>query len=1447
MARKPKKILVIDDNKVSLLSMKALIADLFGGFVVYTAASGMEGIELAKIHRPDVILLDILMPDLDGYDVCKTLKKDKDLCSIPVVFITSLNENHENKVRALEAGAEGFLSKPVDKSELLAQIKAMIRIKEAIDLNKSEKHRLEKMLAEKTKELQEELKLNRDISEKLSKSEERFRVAQELSPDGFTILHPLRNKKGEIFDFTWVYENSAVARINSTNPGEIIGKRLLELFPNHKGTSVFESYLIAANTGKTQIIEDVYVGEIVSVPTWLRLVIVSIGEDIAILAQNITEQKLTIEKLNYERQRLLNVLDVMPMMVCLLTPDYHVPFANRAFRNKFGDANGRLCYEYCFNKNEPCDFCESYRVLDTGKPHRWEVSSPYGSTFLEAYDFPFTDVDGSPMILEVDVDITDRKKAEEELRKSEEKYRTLFHQSMEGIYIHDFEGRVLDVNDIACSQSGYSREEWLGLTVFDGQSDSTTNMKRDDVINAWSKWEPGQRFVLQSEHRKKDGTVYPVEVSTGKVSYGNENVLLAIVKDITEQKKAEIALQKSEQNYREIFNSTTEAIFVYDSETGAILDANESGLLLYGYTHDEVLRLTLEDFSLGVSPYSMEEAKQWLHKVFTDGAQTFEWKSRKKNGEIFWVEVSLKIVSINGQQKILSVVRDISASKKAEEALQESYKMLSLFINNSPIYAYLKEVTKNESRVLFASENFIDMVGIPGSQIAGKKMEELFPPEFARKIAKDDWDVVQKGDVIKLEENLNDRIYTTIKFPVSIGGRNLLAGYTIDITENKNIELELIRAKEKAENNEIRLIEAQAVTKVGSWETDLSNLNVFWSEETFKIFELDSDTFSPHHNTFLEYVHPDDRERVDEAFKDSFNTDRFNKVEHKIITARGNLKFIEERWRVVKDNEGNPVKAYGTCQDITDRKNIEIELFKAKVIAEDNQRKLEAAQEIAKLGSWELDVITGIFTFTDSFYKMLHTTAEEMGGYQMTIDDYAKRFVYPEDASLVADETKLAIESADPNFTKYVEHRIMYADGGIGYISVKIFIVKDEFGNTIKTFGVNQDITEKKIAEVELLKAKEKAEESDRLKSAFLANMSHEIRTPMNGILGFTELLKEQNLSGKEQQEYIELINKSGNRMLSIINDIIDISRIEAGLMKFNLAQSNVADQIDYIHTFFKPEAAAKGLNLSVKNSLPRNQANINTDREKLYAILTNLVKNAIKFTKKGEIEIGCAKKGGFIEFYVKDTGIGIPKERQNAIFERFIQADIEDSMALQGAGLGLSISKAFLEMLGGKIWVESEEGKGSTFFFTLPYDNTKKIDNVAQSLSNADTKNNIRKLKTLVVEDDIISEILLEKAINKISKEILKAKTGVDAVNILRANPDIDLILMDIRLPELSGYKAVRQIREFNKNVVIIAQTAYGLSGDRKKAKEAGCTDYIAKPIIKEELLKLISKYFPE
>jgi CheY-like chemotaxis protein len=356
--------------------------------------------------------------------------------------------------------------------------------------------------------------------------------------------------------------------------------------------------------------------------------------------------------------------------------------------------------------------------------------------------------------------------------------------------------------------------------------------------------------------------------------------------------------------------------------------------------------------------------------------------------------------------------------------------------------------------------------------------------------------------------------------------------------------------------------------------------------------------------------------------------------------------------------------------------------------------------------------------------------------------------------------------------------------------------------------------------------------------------MSHEIRTPMNGILGFADLLKNPDLTGDEQQKYIRIIEKSGARMLNIINDIVDTSKIEAGLMKVEIKESNINEQIEYIYNFFKPEVDAKGVKLSCKSGLPADEAILKTDREKLFAILTNLVKNAIKYTNEGSIDFGYIKKGNNLEFYVKDTGIGIPKDRQSAIFERFIQADISDKYAHQGAGLGLSITKAYIGMLGGKIRVESKEGVGSVFYFTLPY-NFEQEGKMAKKVISDKSESQFAKLKILIAEDDEISGKLISLMVNMYCKVLLKASTGIEAVEIASNNPDIDLILMDIKMPEMGGYDATLQIRQFNKNVVIIAQTSYGLTGDREKAIEAGCNDYISKPIDKAKLLSVMKKYF--
>jgi len=386
----------------------------------------------------------------------------------------------------------------------------------------------------------------------------------------------------------------------------------------------------------------------------------------------------------------------------------------------------------------------------------------------------------------------------------------------------------------------------------------------------------------------------------------------------------------------------------------------------------------------------------------------------------------------------------------------------------------------------------------------------------------------------------------------------------------------------------------------------------------------------------------------------------------------------------------------------------------------------------------------------------------------------------------------------------------------------------------------------------DLQQAMVKAEESDRLKSAFLANMSHEIRTPMNGILGFASLLREQKLSGPEQREYLLMIEKSGARMLNIINNIVDISRIESGLMDISPGETDINQQMEFLYTFFRPEADRKGLKLAYRTSLPESRCVILTDREKLYSIMTNLIKNAMNYTLQGEVVYGYEFKEGTgpqgaseLEFFVRDTGCGIPQDRQEAIFERFIQADITDKKANQGAGLGLSISKAYVGMLGGRIWVESCEDRGSCFRFTLPY------HQVAQSIVSADALQDEElpplpgALKILVAEDDDTSIALLPLMLKGVYSELLKARNGVEAVDLCRNNSDIDLILMDIAMPEMNGYEAVRQIRSFNKRVIIIAQTAFALEGDKEKMLDVGCNDYIPKPINMELLSAKIRKYF--
>jgi PAS domain S-box-containing protein len=448
-------------------------------------------------------------------------------------------------------------------------------------------------------------------------------------------------------------------------------------------------------------------------------------------------------------------------------------------------------------------------------------------------------------------------------------------------------------------------------------------------------------------------------------------------------------------------------------------------------------------------------------------------------------------------------------------------------------------------------------------------------------------------------------------------------------------------------------------------------------------------------------------------------------------------------------------------------------------------------------------------------------------------------------------------EALEQDFRKVLERKkvnfeFVHRKKNGDLVDVEVFSSRIFISDKYYIHSIIHDISEKKKAKeqienmvAELLAAKTRAEESDHLKTAFLANMSHEIRTPMNGILGFMDLLRQPDLSGKQIDEYISIVKTSGERLLNTINDIIDISKIESGQVYLHETHVDVNDILEQQYKSFKLEAENKGLAISVDGKLSQDEKLIKVDNVKLHSILANLIKNAIKFTKSGYIKFGVSKVDDNLVFTVVDTGKGIPPERKRIIFERFVQADVSIARDYEGSGLGLAITKAFIEMMGGQISVESELGKGSVFAFNIPY----KPAEVVQSKENTPTKKDDlcklpNNLTILIAEDDEISFIYLSRILRKYKLNLIRAYNGEEAVQECLRNEDISLVLMDIKMPIMDGYEATRVILSMKPEIPIVALTAYALSDDKEKAINSGCCHYLSKPVNKELLVDVINKY---
>lgn len=391
--------------------------------------------------------------------------------------------------------------------------------------------------------------------------------------------------------------------------------------------------------------------------------------------------------------------------------------------------------------------------------------------------------------------------------------------------------------------------------------------------------------------------------------------------------------------------------------------------------------------------------------------------------------------------------------------------------------------------------------------------------------------------------------------------------------------------------------------------------------------------------------------------------------------------------------------------------------------------------------------------------------------------------------------------------------------------------------------SIKEDITKEKEMHEELVRAKIKAEESDRLKTAFLQNLSHELRTPMNGILGFTQILIENEENKVLNREYLDFIEKSGFRLLNIMNDLVEISKIETGQICIHNEDFNINETFKELYAIFKIEAEVKGIEINITGFLPENVCVIYGDKGKIYQVLSNFLKNAVKFTRKGFINFGCIEKKGFLQFYVEDTGIGVKPDLTEIIFERFVQADSSNTRSYEGAGLGLSISKGFVDKMGGKIWVESKVQTGSTFFFTLPSP-LRKAPNVELDREKAFISDSFRQSTIMIVEDDYVNYLYLNELLKREGLFVIGARSGQEAIQLSDQFPNLRLILMDLKMPEFSGYETLKSIRQMGITIPIIAQTAYADHAEKEKALSEGFDGFLTKPLNKSEVVQCIRSF---
>jgi PAS domain S-box-containing protein len=1020
-------------------------------------------------------------------------------------------------------------------------------------------------------------------------------------------------------------------------------------------------------------------------------------------------------------------------------------------------------------------------------------------------------IDDHPFLIGIGTDISDRKEAELRLRENELRFRNLFENHSSIMLIVDPEtDRIIDANRAASSFYGWPGDKIRRMKVGD-----LTTGPPDSFRTSMESVRPEKSMTFSAVHKKADGSLSNVEVTCNLSSMKESPAYYCIVNDVTDRKRAESELIENKAILETALESMSDAVFITDRK-GRFIDFNDAFATFHRFSNKREcmnniadLRKVIELSMADGTPASYDQ-RPVERALRGETGIAVEYGLRRRNTGEEWTGSYnfAPICDINGSiTGSIVTARDITEQKKNIENLTKSEERFRRFFEEHTAVMLIIDPVK--ATILNANKAAVNFYGWNHEQLTGKKIYDLITLSV-REIKAEMQKALQgtknffefrhrraDGSVRDVEVNSNC---------IEIEGKILLYSIVTDVTERKKAEKALKESEERFRT----LFEQHAAPMLildpetgAIVDANFAASHYYgWKREKLirmNVIEMNTDPPEVSRQRLAEWKHTSTR---------TFT------VRHR--KADGSIADIEIHGQKILTN--GKWLAYLILHDITDRNLAEKELKILSVAIEQNPTVVVITDP-----QGNIEYVNPTFTNHTGY------TFEEAKGQNPRI---LKSGLMPREFYENLWNTILSGKVWHGEFHNRKKN------GELHWEDAYISAIRNEKGEITNFVAVKEDITEKKKLWNELVISRDKAEESDRLKTAFLSNISHEIRTPMNGILGFAELLREPLLTGEEQQEYIGLIQQSGERMMKLITDIIEISRIDANVAATELSETPLNSLLENLYHVFRREAESKGLELNWKAGLSNSESIIETDSAKLQLIMSNLLQNALKFTHEGHVDFGYDKKDGLLEFYVVDSGIGVPDEMKEKIFERFSQVDNSLSRLHEGAGLGLSITKAYIELLGGIIHVEPCSCGGSRFFFTLPYTPTR---NVEPGETGSLIRSASRRLTIVIAEDDEVSSLLLNKALKNENFRIFSAQNGREAVELVRQHPETDIVLMDIKMPLMNGYEATRLVKEMRPGLPVIAQTAFASPEDREKALYAGCDGFLTKPVKKSELLDMI------